>query len=441
MPDRPADAQRCLLLDNRVVEHSNNVELVLGTVAKHPANPLFGEDRPWEHRFDNLYANVLYDEEDGVFKCWYSPFIVDHTSLGMAIDERYTRKYKAPPDREMGICYAVSDDGITWTKPEVGLVDYDGSTTNNILWRGPHGTGIFKDRREPDPTRRYKALLKSKLLSVAFSEDGIHWGAAIACPDADSAGDTHNNAFWSPSLNRYVGVTRQWVKPNGRQVSRTESEDFINWKPTENVLEGENPNLQTYAMPVFVHAGVYLGLIAIHEQSTDRVWTELTCSTDTHSWQRILPGTPFIDNDGDEGDYDWGCVYAAASPVFEASEIRIYYGASDGLHTGWRNGFFCLATLRPDGFAGYRAHTPGSITTTPLYNGGVLRVTADVAAGGSLKVCVLDASGEAVLECKPITGTVTDTEVQWLGSVSATGEPARLRFELDQATAYSFVMG
>ena len=33
----------------------------------------------------------------------------------------------------------------------------------------------------------------------------------------------------------------------------------------------------------------------------------------------------------------------------------LYYGGSDGLHTSWRNGFFCLATLRPDGFAGYRA--------------------------------------------------------------------------------------
>ena len=42
-----------------------------------------------------------------------------------------------------------------------------------------------------------------------------------------------------------------------------------------------------------------------------------------------------------------------ATPVFLKNEIRLYYGGSDWLHTSWRNGFLCLATLRPDGFAGY----------------------------------------------------------------------------------------
>ena len=29
-------------------------------------------------------------------------------------------------------------------------------------------------------------------------------------------------------------------------------------------------------------------------------------------------------------------------------EIRLYYGASNGTHNGWRDGFLALATLRPD---------------------------------------------------------------------------------------------
>ena len=36
----------------------------------------------------------------------------------------------------MAICYATSKDGVTWAKPELGLVEYEGSTANNILWRG-----------------------------------------------------------------------------------------------------------------------------------------------------------------------------------------------------------------------------------------------------------------------------------------------------------------
>jgi len=51
-----------LLLDSRVVESVTNARLCVGTVAKHPANPLFIEDRPWEPRFDNLYSSGVYDD-------------------------------------------------------------------------------------------------------------------------------------------------------------------------------------------------------------------------------------------------------------------------------------------------------------------------------------------------------------------------------------------
>lgn len=71
-----------LLRDTRIAEDARNAELVLETIEQHPANPLFGEDRPWEKRFDNVYANVLYDDEEEICKCWYSPFVVDHSSRG-----------------------------------------------------------------------------------------------------------------------------------------------------------------------------------------------------------------------------------------------------------------------------------------------------------------------------------------------------------------------
>ncbi|MHC4725584.1 MAG: hypothetical protein ACYS9V_15335 [Planctomycetota bacterium] len=299
--------------------------------------------QPWEMRFDNLYANVIYDEQENIYKCWYSPFIIDISSKGMTLQQRKEVEYE-PPAREMAICYATSKDGINWVKPDLGLVEYEGTKATNILWRGenkatgeewegPHGTGIFKDLHDPDPKRRYKAFLKADILSVAFSPDGIHWNKAITCPEADSAGDTHNNAFWAPTLDKYVGITREWGEPFGRQVARTSSEDFINWTKCEIVLEGLDSNFQTYAMPVFYHGGIYLGLVAIHDQDADRVWTELTWSPDTIKWNRVLPGTPLIPNsDGKEGDYDWGCVYAAACPVFLENEIRLYYGGSDGHH-------------------------------------------------------------------------------------------------------------
>jgi hypothetical protein len=447
-------ADRHLLLDTRIVEEVRKAELTLGAVSKSNANPLFDEDKPWERRFDNLYANVLYDHEEQIFKCWYSPFIVSWSTKGMTIQQRKEKEY-GKHDQEMGICYATSKDGISWDKPELGLVEYEGNKANNIVWRGggaykewggPHGTGIFKDLRDPDPSRRYKAILKDKILSVAFSADGIHWGPPIACPEANSAGDTHNNAFWAPTLGKYVGITRQWGRSDSgkyvRQVARTESDDFLNWDETEIVMEGLDTNHQTYAMPVFYYGGVYLGLVAIHDQEADRVWTELTWSPDTENWHRVLPGTPLIANDGEYGDYDWGCAYAAAYPVFLDDEIRLYYGGSDGFHTSWRNGYFCMATLRPDGFAGYKASSAATVDTSPVFDGAAtLRVSADIEIDGGLVVRVLGDDQQILVESEVITGNVSDAEVRWadasaLDAISS--DKARLQFAFKNATVYSF---
>ena len=94
-----SDSKRFLLLDMRIIEKTENVKLEAGKVEKHSANPLFVEDNDWEMRFDNLYGNVIYDEKEEIYKCWYSPFITDSSALGMTLKER-KRKYHAPGNRE-----------------------------------------------------------------------------------------------------------------------------------------------------------------------------------------------------------------------------------------------------------------------------------------------------------------------------------------------------
>jgi hypothetical protein len=442
-----------LLLDSRIIEKVENAKLTVGTIEKYKANPLFGEDKPWEKRFDNLYGNVIYDKEERIYKCWYSPFIIDQSAKGMSLEDRDNNVYEAPDNREMGICYTTSKDGISWKKPELGLVQYGQSKDNNIIWRGtedraelwhgPHGSGIFKDLHEQDPDHRYKAIFKGEILSVAFSADGIHWDQPIACPAADVAGDTHNNAFWAPTLGKYVGITRSWGEAKGRQVARIESEDFISWTKAVVVLEGIDRNQQTYAMPVFYYGGVYLGLVAIHDQDADRVWTELTWSADTKVWNRVNPGTPLIPCSDSKLDYDYGCVYPCAYPIFLKDEIRLYYGGSDYLHFGWRNGSLCLATLRPDGFAGYEQETidnPAVITTAMVpYNGQPIRITADVQDGGFVKVNILDNNGEHLSTAEAVSKTITDGKLIFLEKISS--DEVQLQFELSKAKLYSFNLG
>ncbi len=427
-----------LLLDNRIIESTENARIEVGIVEKHKSNPLFIEDKPWEMRFDNLYGNVIYDTEEKVYKIWYSPLIVDHSAKGMTLEDRQTDYPEGKGiKREMAICYATSKDGLKWDKPVLGLVDYNGSNQNNILWRGPHGAGIFKDMQEENPEKRYKMIFQG--LAVSYSADGIHWREPVKVEGVDVKGDTHNNAFWAPTLNKYVGITRTRSKEIGREVARIESNDFVNWSKEEIVLQGLEYNLQTYAMPVFYYEGVYLGLVAIHQQDSDRVWTELTWSMDTKRWFRIDPGNPLIPCSDKKLDYDYGCVYACAYPVFKENEIQLYYGGSDYLHFGWRNGSLCLATLKPDGFAGYvqESGTESAIVTTKLlpYDGNDIKINADVFPDGLISAEILDIDGNTIAISKNITRSVQYKKIKLNRKVE--DSLIHLRFKLNKAKLYS----
>jgi hypothetical protein len=453
--ERPADAQaesspssarvrlvsdRYLLLDSRVVAEAQNATLTLGTIQKHAGNPLMEEDKPWEVRFDNLYANVLYDSGERLYKCWYSPFIVDQSSKGVSLEQRKSTLYRGSKlaGREMGVCYATSRDGLKWEKPELNLVEFNGSKANNLVLRGPHGAGVLLDADDPNPLRRYKMF---RAEDMRFSADGRHWSAPETSFGILSKSDTHNNLLRLPGRDRYVGFVRLWDKGWGhgqRVVGRTESADLKQWTQAVEVLHCD-PQNQAYSMPVFRYADVYLGLVAVFRTKEDRVHTELAWSPDTVNWHRIQPGTPFIGNSPHEGDYDWGCVYAAASPVVLKDEIRIYYGGSNGKHTSWRDGFLCLVTLRPDGWAGYEpkdATTPAMITTQPVTcTADTLWITCDVQQGGRVQVTVLAESGQTA-DSFAMTKTGTRAVVGQLSRFR--NQAVVLRIEITNSKVYSF---
>ncbi|KKL77577.1 hypothetical protein LCGC14_2033490 [marine sediment metagenome] len=193
-------------------------------------------------------------------------------------------------------------------------------------------------------------------------------------------------------------------------------------------------------MPIFYHAGAYLGLVTIFQQSsTDFAWPELAWSPDTMEWHRVNIETEFIPRSKKVLDYDYGCIYCSA-PIIRKDKILIYYCGSDWKHTSWRNGHICLATLRADGFAGFEQAAkdkPAVITTNPVaYNGNPIRVSADVEEGGSLKVTVLSEDGKKQIAAKPITKTVTDACLE-LGE-KVEGKTVQLKFELNNAKLYSF---
>ena len=456
----PQRREKYLVLDSRIIESTKNAKLTLGEVRKEKSNPLFVEDSPWEPRYDNMYPNVIYDEEENLYKCWYCPFIVDQRTTETHPDRRkpsLTPYMDArPAGREEALLYATSKDGINWTKPNLGIVNFNGNSNNNIVSRGLSGAGVIKDELEKLPGRRYKAFYCSNSgYKMRYSSDGLNWGDEVALPGVGES-DCHANMIWSPELKKYVGILRHYdpIPVTGnRKIARTESIDSVTWTKSETIIEG-TPQDQLHDMVIFRDGGVYLGLLGCMNYPSKetrngvRQHIELAWSPDSYKWHRINPGTPFISNSKSNNNeygkmpYDWGCVFPSA-PVFRDDEVRIYYGASDWYFFDWRKGGLALATLDKNRWAGYEAINDieqAVVTTTPLKLDDHIHITADVGKGGLIVVNVLDQKGEILGSSQGIKNSCTEFKLNFGPEYNhLKGSKCRIQFIINRAKIYSFM--
>ena len=456
----PQRREKYLVLDSRIIESTKNAKLTIGEVRKEKSNPLFVEDSPWEPRYDNMYPNVIYDEEENLYKCWYCPFIVDQRTTETHPDRRkpsLTPYMDArPAGREEALLYATSKDGINWTKPNLGIVNFNGNSNNNIVSRGLSGAGVIKDELEKLPGRRYKAFYCSNSgYKMRYSSDGLNWGDEVALPGVGES-DCHANMIWSPELKKYVGILRHYdpIPVTGnRKIARTESIDSVTWTKSETIIEG-TPQDQLHDMVIFRDGGVYLGLLGCMNYPSKetrngvRQHIELAWSPDSYKWHRINPGTPFISNSKPNNNeygkmpYDWGCVFPSA-PVFRDDEVRIYYGASDWYFFDWRKGGLALATLDKNRWAGYEAINDieqAAVTTTPLKLDNHIHITADVGKGGLIVVNVLDQKGEILVSSEGIKNSCTEFKLNFGPQYNnIKGSKCRIQFIINRAKIYSFM--
>ena len=456
-----------LFLDPRLVASTAKAKLQLGTVQKHPANPLFSEEyftqppKHWEARLDNVYPNVIYDDKDSIFKCWYKSFIYDGLSNRTPLAQRPRQAY-GESEREEGLLYATSVDGVHWQKPDLGIIDFEGSSANNIVMRrathGLHAGGVLKDARDPDPARRYKFIhrnVSARRMATCYSRDGLHWSQPIPWPEHDAIGDCHNNAIWSPALERYICITRGWDE-GIRTVLRSESEDFAHWSKPVEIMRGFDAHDQIYSMPICQYDDLTIGLPSVFHKGDasaadwDTVDTELAISIDSVNWGRICPGTALIprgEGEYPDGDYDCGCIYAAA-PFVHDDKILIYYGGGNGPHNNWREGSLNLATLDLDRWAGYTpraARDNATLETTALQlSGERLTLNAELGAGGWIRYALLGSGGAALAgfgfdDCLPVKQGGASCELRWRNSELAQleGRAARVVFRFHQATLYA----
>ena len=86
------------------------------------------------------------------------------------------------------IAYAESRDGLTFTKPELGLHEVNGSKQNNVIWTGvgTHNFAPFLDARADCPKEsRFKAL--GGAYAVTTSPLHPEWGVVVSAAGAGVA--------------------------------------------------------------------------------------------------------------------------------------------------------------------------------------------------------------------------------------------------------------
>ena len=315
----------------------------LGKVQKSPAGNIFNHQEAWHDRTE--WYSVLYDE--GRYRMWYSAGV---GSLN-----------------EMFVCYAESDDGITWRKPILNLIEKFGSKQNNIVYAGGPGGGhlelgnVFRDP-VAKPDERYKMIYPTWLGGPgqegatlgATSSDGLNWTRTREIFVGRYC-DTQNVATYDPVLGKYVAYIR-WnheayygglevgehpVAPasRGRSVARMESDDYKRWSNPELVLtpdfqDGLNVELYTPTFARYEEAdAAYFMFPAAYHVREGIFHPQVAVSRDDRAWMRPTRET-FIPL-GPRGSFDDDIISVCPGILPASKDTRaIYYGSANITHPG-----------------------------------------------------------------------------------------------------------
>ncbi|MGQ9579574.1 MAG: hypothetical protein ACUVT8_01355 [Armatimonadota bacterium] len=399
-------------------------------------------DAPWEG--DTSAYVTVFKDSDG-FRMYY-------------------RGSRWKPKKQENICVALSKDGVTWTRPSLGIVEYKGSRDNNIVWTGlgAHAFAPFKDTNpNASPDERYKAVGpgsgsgRNDVLYGYVSPDGFHWKLIKKEPIITEGNfDSQNVAFWDPNRGEYVCYLRAFrhTWPDGyRDIMRSTSKDFRSWTKPEWLTYPQAPDEHFYTNAIICYfraPHIYLGFPKRYVPDrkehggngvSDGVFMSSRDGLTFHRWVEAFmrPGL-------DEANWLDRNVMAAWGILETApGELSLYY-----LEHNYRP-THCVrrVTIRTDGFVSIHAGAiPGRMITKPfVFSGRELVINYSTSAAGGIRVELEDESGKplkgfTLADCPPIYGDELEHVVKWTASSDLTrfaGKPVRLKFELVDADLYS----
>jgi len=464
-----------LFVDQVLVREADNVSFNLVRAQKHPENPVVRADKPWEGWRLEIYGNVIYDEEEQIFKMWY---------LG---EETETFPNYA-------LYYATSQDGVHWDKPLIGTVQTDTYPEHNAVAGQVLLASVMKDTKDPDPNRRYKMicwLQKDHGYHTMISPDGLNWERFSEEPLCRS-GDVITG-YYDEQRDLYVAFPKigHMVRGHNRRVFwLITSQDFKTWTEPKLVftpdlrddasslarIEQVRPILDVPDDPAVMRTEFYgIGAYPAESCTLAFVWMftinnnarygnqegpgelQLAVSRDLKNWERPFR-TPCVPR-GEIGEWDCGFFCTQSRALNVGDEVWLYYTGSNYTHgtpclyrsegTGRLTeytGAIGLAMWQRDRFVSVDAPTEGgSLTTVPMvFTGNRLEVNARTGEGGSIVVAICDAAGTPIPSFEasdPIQGDSLRHVVTWSGNpdvAGLAGRPIVLRFEMKDAGLFAF---
>lgn len=414
-----------LMLDGWLVDEMTGLTFKLHSPT--PREIALKMQMPWEGEI-SFYPVVIKD--GGRFRMWYQ--VTDYWEA-----------------------YAESDDGIHWTRPNLGILEWNGSRENNLVWSGPGGNMCpFRDGN-PDcpPEELYKSTVRTDMLLAQVSPDGIHWRLLQEEPILKTPPfDSHNICFWDDWRREYVAYTRG-SREGHRWIRRATSKDFRHWSKLTPIEIPGYPLEQLYTNAACRYErseGLYLmfPFRLVTERKFLHDWPYPGLSDIVFMWSRdgltfnrfmeafMRPGLDI--KNWHERSMVMGPGIIQTSPT----ELSMWY------FENYRYpGHIRRATIRVDGFVSVNApYAGGQFTTKPLvFEGRELVINYSTSAVGSMQVEIQDAEGNPVDgfslgQCPEIYGDEIEHVVAWEGGsdVSAlAGGPVRLRFAMKDADLYS----
>jgi hypothetical protein len=365
--------------DEVSIPYSQNLRLEMRAPARHPANPVLARGEPGtpDAMGVQFYGSVI--RERGRFRMWY-----------VAYDDDAESKVAAARWRP---AYAESADGVHWTKPSLGLVQYHGNRNNNLVQLDPAPLGfvnlkVIADPDDPDPERRYKMSAHvyfhhhSRLGTLApfASRDGLHW--KLLTDAKPRKAELAEQDLVLPAVHfEPCGGLYRWdgmyyvcgqnamnaVQPyHGRIARMYRSPDFVHWSQTSNVgfvrtaqhmllgpgrsLEGEQMH---EGISVWNRRNVLVGIYGKWHGA--KSWSDITIdlglvvSNDGLRFREPAHEWTFLHR-GDDGAWDEGGVLQGQGFENIGDQTFIYYGAWDPRQRGAARGGVGIATLPRDRF-------------------------------------------------------------------------------------------